>query len=384
MSILRESWERRFRWAIGLIGIASLSGIQMTAEASCFVPRAITSWSANAASYLYTPGWPFAPRCSTRGAAPSDGLYSCGGTMSYYAIGFFWAWGGGSPITPGGVDCGFNAGKYGSNWLQLTYFPYSAFIGGPASHWNTPGTDGCITQTGSNFHQPDSSECLVVLLNDVDGPNSFFLAMSVRPDPFFDFQFNTTTGFPPRLKLVRVPRPRIESAAALGGGTVQLQVSLPVGSLTRTNGFDFKCHGAPGEILTGFKLYARSYPASGPEPLSGESRAVGPMPAPVPNAPAVTPWQLVSGPSPVPLGTEVSVEVPCSDTENVVLCATLTFGGPSNLQVPGNPDWELLYCSHSSAPISCGTTFANPGQKNEVRHPDRLPGPVSLEGPRRR
>lgn len=361
--------------AIGLMVVAGLAASLMPAEAACGAARAIFSSKLGNSSYLYSPGNPFTPNCSPN--------YPCGGDISYYANGFFWAWGGGNPNVGVGHDNGSLKGEFNSNWLYVGFFGNRSSMGGPQSHWATPGTDGCITATGSSSGStglPDPQECMVAVLEDFNGPTASFLALSTPANGALDFEFTPDTGFPAQLNLVPIPKPVVVSATP--APLMSLTVSLPVGSLTRANGFDFKCHGAPGEILTGWRLYMKTYPGNPapglePEPKSGDSRLITPSGF----FPPTPPWVLISGPNPVPIGTNVNTQQPCANAppgSNVVLCATLTFGGPSNEAGAGH--WELKNCSQSSTTITCETNLADPGAKNKlgrdrgtVPHRDKAP-----------
>jgi hypothetical protein len=354
------------RFVLGLAAVVALVGSMLPAEAACNAARQLTT----SGSAILSPGQPFYPdNDSSDGCLTDYGtLRVCGGTMTYLANGFFWAWGGGNPIIGQGHDNGANKGDIYNNWLILSYYPNYAQFGGAFSHWQYPGTDGCISQTGSSAGangNPDFQECLVVVLNDLNGPDGSFLALSVDPNAGFDFEFSPGKGFPNPLNLVPVPKPEVLSST-LAGANVNLSVQLPVGStsLTRANGFDFKCHGNPGEILTGYKIYSRVWAGLNnttvpPEPAAGDSRALTPNG----DFPSTPPWVLRSGPNPVPIGSPVNITVPCNGG-NVALCATLTFGGPSN--EVGAADWELKYCSGSSSVITCDPTLANPGPKPKI------------------
>jgi len=338
--------------------VAAVVTSSTPAHAACTAARAITSATSTAnASYLFSPGNPFLPAADTDCYTDPQGgqQHLCGGSVTYFVNGFFWAFGAGNPAAGLGADSGTNKGGYGSNWLQTSYYPYFASIGGSSSHWQYPGTDGCITETGNSSGAtglPDSQECLVLVLEDMNGPTGSFLAMSAPPNQAFDFEFTPATGFPAELNLVPTPKPVITSAF-ISGDACNLVVSLPLGALTRANGFDFKCHGAPGEILTGWKLYYRAYPFSFPEPQSAVSRAL----VPPPGFPPTPPWIGLGGRSPI--GTPKVVQFPKGSYQ--VLCATLTFGGPSN--AAGATDWELKYCGASSSPILCDNILAEPGAK---------------------
>jgi hypothetical protein len=358
------------RLAIGLMVVAAVAASMMPAEAACNAPRAITSATAQSQSYFYSPGNPFQPVSdSTDGCYSDPGTLSmCGGSITYYVNAFFWAFSAGNPAIGLGADNGSLKGGYNSNWLSTGFYYggtlYPGYIGTGTGHWQYPGVDGCIDATGSSSGAtglPDSQECMVVVLNDLNGPDSYFLALSTNPNAGFDFEFNGNAGFPAQLNLVPTPKPVVDSST-LSAGTVTLGVSLPVGALTRNNGFDFHCHGAPGEILSGWKLYYRLWPGPGdttvpPEPASADSRSLVPL-GPFPPTP---PW-ISAGPK-VPIGQPTAIQVPCG-TGNVALCATLTFGGPSN--EVGAADWELKYCSQSSTTVTCDPTLADPGAKKKL------------------
>jgi hypothetical protein len=360
------------RLALGLAVVAVIVATQ-PAQAACGAARVITT---NGGA-LVSPGGPHTPNSdSPDGCAPTPGInYMCGATLTYYANGVFWAWGGGNPNLGLGHDSGANKGQYGSNWLFLNYYPYNSQIGGQFSHWQYPGTDGCITETGSSSGAaglPDPNECMIVLVEDLNGPNASFLAMSVGPNAATDFEFTPGTGFPPVLNLAPLPKPEVLSST-LAGPNVNLTVRLPVGStsLTRANGFDFKCHGAPGEILTGYKVYTREWPGAGngtvpAEPKAADSRARTPF-GPFPATP---PWTLRTGPNPIAPGANASFSVPCNGG-NVAICATLTFGGPSNEPAAANIHWETKYCSQSSTTVTCEPTLANPTDKPKLQRKQR-------------
>jgi hypothetical protein len=364
------------RFALGLTVVAALAASALPTEAACIAARAIHSGGAAVVS----PGAPHTPNADS-----SDGCYAdygtnyvCGGTLTYLANGIFWAWGAGNPTVGLGADHGTNKGDIDSNWLFLSYYPYNASIGGQYGHWQFPGTDGCITETGSSSGAaglPDNQECMVVVIEDLNGPNASFLAMSTPMNGATDFEFSPNTGFPAQLNLAPTPRPVIISSS-LAGPNVNLTVGLPVGStaLTRANGFDFKCHGNPGEILIGYKIYSRQWPGAGDttvpaEPKAGDSRAV----VPEGSFPPTPPWVLRSGPDPVAIGANTSFSVPCNGG-NVALCATLAFGGPSN--APGAAPWELKYCSQSSTTVTCDPTLANPGDKPKLGRKSRDTAPT--------
>lgn len=355
------------RFVLGLAAVAALVVSTLPAEAACGAARNITTIG----GAVVSPGAPHTPNADSSDGCISDygTLNVCGGTLTYLANGVFWAWGGGNPAIGLGHDNGTNKGDISSNWLQLGYYPdLPAQIGGQFSHWQYPGTDGCITETGSSSGAtglPDGQECMVVLIEDLNGPNASFLALSVIPNAGADFEITPANGFPAQLNLVATPKPQVVSSSVVGPN-VNLTVQLPVGStaLTRANGFDFKCHGAPGEILIGYKVYSRQWAAAGngtvpPEPAAGDSRAI----TPVGGFPATPPWVLRSGPAPVPVGSPTSFTVPCNGG-NVSLCATLAFGGPSN--AVGAAPWETKYCSMSSTTVTCDPTMANPTPKPKV------------------
>jgi hypothetical protein len=378
------------RFALGLAVVAGLAASLMPSQAACNAARVISTVGAGGNSYIYTPGNPFAAGCGgTFGS--NGGLQPCGGTASYYLNGFFWAWGGGNPTSGLGHDSGTNKGQYYSNWLLPKYAGVPALIGGVYSHWQFPGTDGCVDQTGSSSGTsglPDANECMVIVLNDLAGPNGYFLAMSAPPNQGFDFVFNAGAGFPTQLNLVPIPKPFVNSSS-LGGGIATLNVSLPIGTLTRANGFDFKCHAAQGEILTGWKLYFRKYPSNNngtpgnpnddaPEPASYQSRAILPLTNTfAPPGPPGPPWTLASGATPIGPAASTSIQVPCTANEEIALCATLTFGGPSNEPAAVNTPWELKFCS-ASRRVTCNPTLADPEDKKLQRH-DRTDKPVVRE-----
>jgi hypothetical protein len=377
------------RFAFGLALVAGLAASLMPAQASCGAVRAIsTVGPPGGNSFIYTPGNPFTPTCGgTYGN--NGGLQGCGGTTTYYLNGFFWAWGGGNPTVGLGHDSGSVKGEYGSPWLLPRYYGQPALVGGGSSHWQFPGIDGCADATGSSSGAtglPDAGECQVIVLNDLVGPKGYFLALSAPPNQGFDFIFNDSNGFPSQLNLVPVPKPFVNSST-LSGGLATLNVSLPIGGLTRANGFDFKCHANSGEILTGWKLYFRKYASNNngtpgdpsddaPEPASYQSRAITPLTNSfAPPGPPGPSWTLASGAVPIAPAASASVQIPCTAGEEIALCSTLTFGGPSNEPAAASIHWELKFCSESRR-VTCNPTLADPGEKKLQRHDRAKPTPA--------
>jgi hypothetical protein len=341
-----------------------LAASLMPAKAACS-PRLMFTTTADNQSYFYTPGNPF--------GAAQPGVLLGGGSTTYYLNGFFWSFGGGNPVVGLGNDNGANKGNYYSNWLHpRAPSTGPAFVGGGSGHWAYPGTDGCIDFDGSNGNHttaglPDVNECNIIVLNDLQGDNAYFGVFAVAPNPnnALNFEYTTVTGFPNPLNLAVLPKPQVISSTPFGGGQVSMTVRVDPGPLTPANGFYLHCSPAQNAaILTGWRLYTRSVPTGAPKPSSPTGRALdqstdGTFPNFPASAPILPPWVLNGGTHPI--GVDASITVPCNDDNDFFMCATLTFGGASN--ITGAADWELKFCSMNSTRVQCGPNLADPHPK---------------------
>jgi hypothetical protein len=339
------------RRALPLLPLCALL-VAPRAAASCYEPRAVTTSTLGATSYVYTPGQPFKPK-AVQGATP------LGGTATYYMRGLFWAFGGGDPRIGSGIDCGRFEGlgwdavapeewdKQATNWVKPMYFPEKAFFGGPYGHWQFPGVDGCISELGSDPIKADDDECLVVMLSDFSEPQGHFAILSTPPSAG-DFFFTERQGFPKRIELASVPVPKIKGSRR-EGGKLKLDVSVdrPAGGEFGKNGIYLRCHAS--EILKGYRLYARRFPSTAKPPTGLGSRAIDIRR--VPKLSKRPPWEELTA-QPVALGKSAQVSIACSPGEDVVLAATLTFGGSA----AGAADFELIYASADSERVSCSGT----------------------------
>jgi hypothetical protein len=376
--------KKLMQFTIAIALVLGVAASLMPAQAACSSARVISTLSSSGDSHLFTPGNPFKPNYVYNQAA-------LGGSVTYYVNGVFWSWGGGNPVVGLGNDNGSLKGGWdfthppyllSSNWLKPGYAPnppdypgYAAFIGGQFSHWQYPGTDGCIDKDGTNTGLPDVGECNVVLLNDMNGDNAYFAALAVTAQGAGTgaFEYTPGSGFPASISLAPVPKPTIVSSTN-GVGSVTLTVGLPAGStsILPANGFYLQCHAA--DTLAGWKLYTRTIPAGTPKPSQVNSRALGPIPGKP--FPALPPWVSVTA-NEVAIGATTQLTVPCSDTpgsaQDVFLCATLTFGGTCTTAACGGTaqHYELKYCSPNSTRITCDPNLADPHPKPGMHRIER-------------
>jgi hypothetical protein len=349
--------KRFIQFAVAVALFSALAATMQPAQAVCANLRGLTSLP----GYVFTPGNQFYPSCGY----PDPVNYPCGGDTTYHVNGWFWSFGAGNPVVGAGNDNGSNKGQYPSNWLQVGYYPGSqggavgTFIGGGFSHWNFAGTDGCIDNDGTNPVNPDPAQCNVVVLEDFTGPNGAYVVLASDPDAGGNYSYNTDNGFPPALNLALVPKPLFGPTNQAPGG-VNVNVSLNCGPLTPANGYYLQCPGTPnfpGSLQAGYRLYHTIGPA-GTKPTCADSRVVSPGGTGAFPCSGAKQWQPLGGPLACGQGL-TNQFIPCTDDQDVYVCATLLFGG----NMVGASPWEMKYCSMNSSPLECGPTSADPKPK---------------------
>jgi hypothetical protein len=349
--------KRLLTTAAGLVLVMGLAAALAPAQANCLAARGVISTTPNNQTYLYTPGNPFTPNYAMY-------IRPGGGTVSYYINGEFWAFGAGNPTVGIGVDSGNFKGQFDTvngqlaNWLIPGYFGgQKSFFGGPAGHWQTPGSDGCITTTGSSATLPDDQECNIVLLQDEDGAGTmtgFFAVLATDQNTAADFEYTTATGFPPAIMLAPIPKPQITGSARVPPDDVNLTVVVNA-TINPANGFYLNCSPSQnGAIADGYRLYGRRVPRLTPKPTQHNTRWLN-QALHLRPGPPLPPWQSLT-PAKVPLNQPTNILANCNGNEDLWIGASLTFGGVAG----GAANYETKIVSMNSTKIECGPNLAEP------------------------
>jgi hypothetical protein len=341
--------------ALTVIGVACTE-----AGAACVAARLLASRSITGESYLFTPGGPF----GTDGLALND------------PRGQFWSAGYGNPSGPAppNNDCGRNAGETsfyneaycaagGScSWLENGYEGYGAFIEDfyGTSHWNTPGTDGCIDFDGSDGNHidsglPDPDQCTVVLIDDDDDRGvGYFLFAAQGPDGFGTANYYFNEAFADQdVSLVRIPVPVITQAYSITQYEERLTVVTPCPTGVR-DGLFLACDPETNERLSaniGTRLYmARTAPQVVPSGMDSRD-----LPTSLPLDDDGNPWGWVEVPNgSARCGEPATITItfdPFHLDDWISLCASLRFDDDPGTG-PFDPEWETTSCSANSIPIT--------------------------------
>jgi hypothetical protein len=377
--------------AAGAVLIAGLAASWQPAEANCGNARILASRSITGETYLFTPGGPH------QGANFPDSALND-------PRGQFWSAGYGNPtgVTPPNNDSGTNAGETGyyndvdcagggaCAWLENQYDGFGAFVEdnyAGASHWNTPGTDGCIDFDGADGNHnatglPDTNQCSVILVDDDDdNGGGFFLLAAQGPDSngTFNYYFNEGFGHVDtvgNVNLAPIPVPRILSSSSVSAFSKNLTVVVdcPIGPAA---GVYNSCSPAESENaqLTGagrigYRLYSATT-APNVIPTGVDSRDL-PSALPQDDDGNPTGWAAHAGGF-AACGQPVNINVSCSQNSFIHLCTSLVFDDPLGTGA-FDPEWETTTCSSNAVPIGCGPDMADPSDPI-LRH-DRKPDPA--------
>jgi hypothetical protein len=221
----------------------------------------------------------------------SPGLHT-----SQTLAGSFWAFGSGSPVVGQGDDNGVWPVE---DWLSYAT-DSTVFIWG--SWQQSLGIDGCIT---GRISPGKPAEIMLTSFSDEGGGFGYFAVAAARRvlDWYaqFDFTFVAGGGLAHDINLVEIPRARVVSVTGRNsyhfGGPTLSDVTPGLysdGSL------------APEEMAKGYRIYARSQPPTSLKTSDG--------------------WSPIS--AVVPLGQDVSIDVPCPPTTGkLVFGYALVFDG---------------------------------------------------------
>jgi hypothetical protein len=378
--------------AVGAALVAGLAASLQPTEAACGSPRTILSVTQTGGTYLYTPGGPH------QGAAFPDAALND-------PRGQFWSVGNGNPVSgaPPNNDSGsrsgetnFYPGPGSSNWLENGYDGFGAYIadfyGG--SHWNYPGTDGCVDFDGTvTTETPDPNQCTAVLIDDDDdNGGGFFIFAAQAPNATANYNFNEAfgdVGSNGSADLVPIPRPNITGSASLGTNTKQVTVTVPC-PIGPAGGVYSACSPAQPENAalvgpgrTGYRLYQVTTPPN--VLLNGVDSRDLPSTLPEDDDGNPSNWAAfdMDGAGPLTVGSSavcgqpVTFTVTCTADAWIHLCASLVFDDDPDTGA-FDPEWETSNCSADAVPIGCGPTMVDfpteePTIKRKPSTDDRRP-----------
>jgi hypothetical protein len=339
-------------------------------------------------TYLYTPGGPHNGQASYPDSALND------------PRGQFWSVGNGNPASgsPPNNDSGSNSGEVqyvqgsggASNWLENGYYGAGAYIADfhGASHWQYPGTDGCVDFDGSvggAVETPDPNQCTAVLIDDDDDNGTgFFVLGAQAPDGNSNYPFNAAfgnLGANGSLDLSAIPAPNITGSASQGPLQKLITVTVPC-PIGPGGGVYSNCSPAQAENAalvgtgrTGYRLYKVT---TAPDVLlNGVDSRDLPSALPLDDDGNPSGWvtvdmddggPLVAGSSAV-CGQPVTFTVTCSGDSWIHLCASLVFDDDPDTG-GFDPEFETSNCSADAVPIGCGPTMVDlPAEPTIKRKP---------------
>ncbi len=187
---------------------------------------------------------------------------------------------------------------------------YSTYLYG---NWAASGgIDGCIHNGGSNPVNPDTDECMAILLTDQVGADSYFALLTDSPDTFSRFIFE---GVPvsssiARIDLVPLPGPIVLGTVLMSATQTELTLSLPGQPTTPAEGayLDWpgleSSHGPVPGLFSGYNVYQKTVPRGSAPPTDRDIGGAG--------------WALVGSGAP---GGTVNLTATCAGEQDVYIAA---------------------------------------------------------------
>lgn len=302
------------------LGVLALVAAAQPAQAACGAPFLITSLGATEYAYLYNP------------SVELGGGGIQGSSITDQLTGFFWGVGVGDPALGVGADNGSFAAL---DWLGI-YPNYPAYIN---TTWAaSTGIDTCIDVQGGL-----GERCQVTFMQDVNlnGGGGVFALMSTPDDPASG-DFLLTNGSNP-INFAPQAAMSILSSTRNGDTGVAMMLSGPNAADIDAGSYlsdAAQCQGTGGAgsaangLIVGYDAVVQVLPRGSAPPSDF-------------NAAAWTPASQTT-----PLGTPVSISVPCDGDSDVYASYKLVM----------DSGFTSPIVSNSTTRIECGPNVADPSQ----------------------